>query len=136
MREEKSMWTYFKEFFTVNFANFEGRARRKEYWGVKLFFLLFMFPIAILLGVLSAFFGEWIIYLTYVVMIPLFIPSLALSVRRMHDIGKSGWLVLLGLIPFIGGIILFIFYVTEGDIGTNKYGLDPKDLNNNLNDII
>ncbi|WP_159295539.1 DUF805 domain-containing protein [Tenacibaculum maritimum] len=54
------------------------------------------------------------------------IPNIALSIRRLHDIGKSGWLLLLAFIPLIGGIYLLILFVTNGDSGNNEYGADPK----------
>ena len=63
-------------------------------------------------------------YIIYV--LATFIPGLAVSVRRLHDIGKSGWYFLLILIPCIGGIILLVFDVTAGDVGENEYGADPK----------
>jgi uncharacterized membrane protein YhaH (DUF805 family) len=56
----------------------------------------------------------------------LFIPGLAVAVRRLHDIGKSGWMILVALIPLIGGIWLLILLVKEGDSGSNEYGPDPK----------
>ena len=54
------------------------------------------------------------------------IPSLAVAVRRLHDINKSGWYILIGFIPFVGGIILLIWAVKEGDKGANQFGPDPK----------
>ena len=53
------------------------------------------------------------------------IPSLAVGVRRLHDTGKSGWYILIGLIPCVGGLILLVFFVTQGDMGDNEYGPDP-----------
>ena len=64
------------------------------------------------------------LYLIYVLAV--FIPSLAVAVRRLHDVGKSGWFYLISLIPLIGGIWLLILFVTEGDKGPNQYGPDPK----------
>lgn len=113
-----------------NYANFDGRARRQEYWMFVLFNLIFVFAIAMLSGVLAALFnapgfmGLYVIYLLGV-----FIPSLAVAVRRLHDTGKSGWFYLVGLIPLIGGIWLFVLFVTEGDKGPNEYGPDPKSEN-------
>ena len=54
------------------------------------------------------------------------IPSLAVGVRRLHDVGKSGWMLLLAFIPIIGAIWLFVLFVTEGDMGDNEYGMNPK----------
>lgn len=113
-----------------NYANFEGRARRQEYWMFVLFNLIFIIAIAMVSGFLAsifdapAFMGLYIIYV-----FGIFIPSLAVAVRRLHDTGKSGWFYLVGLIPLIGGIWLLILFVTEGDKGPNQYGPDPKSEN-------
>ncbi|MBO3097534.1 DUF805 domain-containing protein [Gelidibacter pelagius] len=110
-----------------NYANFNGRARREEYWMFVLFNVLFVIGIGIISGALAgmtdapAFMGIYFIYLLAV-----FIPSLAVAVRRLHDINKSGWFYLVGLIPFIGGIWLIVLFATEGDKGPNQYGRDPK----------
>ena len=112
-----------------NYANFNGRARRKEYWMFSLFFLLFALLAGFVIGILSAV-GEMAamiaIILTVVWYLAHIVPSLAVTVRRLHDTGKSGWLYLLVLIPYIGGLIIFIFTVLDGDKGDNAYGPDPK----------
>ncbi|WP_158847528.1 DUF805 domain-containing protein [Algibacter sp. L1A34] len=103
-----------------NYANFSGRARRKEYWMFFLLNMIFIYALAFISGALvavtesSAF---MIIYAAYA--FGVLIPSIAVSVRRMHDVGKSGWYL---LIP----IYSFILAVTEGDKGSNQYGEDPK----------
>ena len=110
-----------------NYANFEGRARRQEYWMFVLFNFLFIVAIALVSGVLSGLLeapGFMFLYLIYVLAV--FIPSLAVAVRRLHDVGKSGGFYLISLIPLIGGIWLLILFVTEGDKGPNQYGPDPK----------
>lgn len=96
-----------------NYANFNGRARRSEYW----YFALFHFIVLIILAFLSTYLGLTVLYLIYLLFA--FLPSLAVGVRRMHDVGKSGWFL---LIP----IYSLILACTEGDQGDNKYGLDPK----------
>ena len=130
----------YKKVVFENYANFRGRARRSEYW----YFTLSNFCALILLfvagGVIGAICAEpadgtvWglIIYFFYQVLI--FIPSLAVTVRRLHDIEKSGAALLLGLIP-VGGIILLVFTVTEGTRGKNRYGDDPKNLLEDLEEI-
>ncbi|WP_315969372.1 DUF805 domain-containing protein [Psychroserpens burtonensis] len=96
-----------------------------------LFNLIFVIAIAMVSGVLARlldapiFMGLYMIYVLGV-----FIPSLAVAVRRLHDIGKSGWFYFIGLIPLIGSIWLIILFVTEGDAGSNAYGPDPKSANN------
>jgi len=107
------------------YTDFEGRARRKEYWMFTLFHVIFIICAIITdvsLGLDST--GIGIVYLIYI--IATFIPSLAVTVRRLHDIDKSGFYVLISFIPFIGGIILLIFTLTEGRRGGNEYGPDPK----------
>lgn len=109
-----------------NYAVFSGRARRKEYW----MFVLFHFIISFVLALIDNFIGTGyeagggIISSLYALAV--FIPSLAVSVRRLHDIGKSGWWLLIGFIPLIGIIWLLILHATDSDYGDNKYGPNPK----------
>jgi len=110
-----------------NYANFSGRARRSEYWYFTLFNVLAIILLA-LLGLVTGIF--FVFYLVYI--IAMIIPSLAVSVRRLHDTGKSGWFILLGLVP-LGGLVLLVFYCIEGDRGPNEYGPDPK--NDNYNEF-
>ena len=104
-----------------NFANFGGRARRKEYWMFVLINLLISIGINVV---------QWLLgidyFLTLIYSIAIFIPSLAVLVRRLHDIGKSGLFLLLIFIPLIGALILLYFAIKEGDNGPNEYGPDPK----------
>lgn len=100
--------------------DFSGRARRTEYWMFTLFNLIF----SILANVIDVVIGLGILSVIYSLVV--FIPGLAVSVRRLHDINKSGWNILLALIPLVGAIILLVFFVKEGDKGRNTYGPDPK----------
>lgn len=110
-----------------NYANFKGRARRKEYW----MFVLFNIIISMLLSFLESSMSEstepggGYISLTYQILV--IIPSLAVAVRRMHDVGKSGWFI---LIP----IYNLILALTEGQKGSNQYGPDPKNPEAELTD--
>ncbi|MDV7140457.1 DUF805 domain-containing protein [Maribacter sp. TH_r10] len=109
------------------YADFNGRARRKEYWMFVLFNVLFAFIAMILDNVLGIAFeniGYGPIYGLYGLAV--FIPGLAVGVRRLHDTGKSGWMLLVGLIPIIGAIWLLVLMATDGDSGDNKYGQNPK----------
>ena len=120
-----------------NYAVFSGRARRTEYWMFILFNFIFA-SIAIFLdrmlgteytqggyGLGSSYgLGYGVIYTLYVLAVA--IPSLAVLVRRLHDIGKSGLWVFISLIPIIGAIWIIILAVTDGVSGSNKYGSDPK----------
>jgi len=103
-----------------NYANFKGRARRKEFW----MFVLFNFIISFTLGIVGYIIGTPLLSNLY--SLAIFIPSIAVAVRRLHDIGKSGWWLLIAFIPIIGFIWLIVLYATEGDSGPNEYGEDPK----------
>ncbi|MEE9271799.1 MAG: DUF805 domain-containing protein [Robiginitomaculum sp.] len=104
-----------------NYANFNGRASRSEYWWYTLailiveiifFALIEMTPVFAILGI---------------ALLGLFIPGIAVMIRRMHDLGKSGWFCLLGFIPIVSLLVLY-WYCLRGTVGPNQYGDDP--LNN------
>lgn len=112
-----------------NYANFSGRARRKEYWMFILFNFIFACAAAIADNILGITFGQigyGFLYFAYGLVT--FIPSTAVSVRRLHDVGKSGWFLLIALIPIIGAIWLLVLMCIDGDHGDNKYGPNPKEL--------
>lgn len=119
------------------YADFSGRARRTEYWMYTLFNIIFLIIAAVLDNVLGLKFSPEIpygyIYLLYALVT--LIPGLAVSVRRLHDIDKSGWFLFISLIPIIGGIWLLVLYCTEGTPGRNKYGVNPKEDYNEINEI-
>ncbi len=109
------------------YFDLEGRARRKEYWMFTLFNVIF----AIVLRFLDDLFGTVssdgrIGLFGGIYIIAVLIPSLAVSVRRLHDIGKSGWYYLIGLIPIVGPLILLVWFCTEGERNSNGWGEDPK----------
>ena len=109
------------------YADFGGRARRKEYWMFVLFNVIFAIVAMGLDNLLGITFGEipyGPIYAIYGLAV--FIPGLAVVVRRLHDIGKSGWWILITLIPLIGGIWMLVLLVTDSESGTNKWGPNPK----------
>ncbi len=114
-----------------NYANFSGRARRKEYWMFVLVQTIVMIGLMILDSVLGLDFELQGIslgygYLYLIGLIVHFIPSLAVLVRRLHDVGKSGWFYFIFLIPLIGVLWLLVLYCTEGQKQDNKWGPDPK----------
>ena len=114
-----------------NYANFSGRARRKEYWMFVLVQTIVMIGLMILDSVLGLDFELKGIslgygYLYLIGLIVHFIPSLAVLVRRLHDVGKSGWFYFIFLIPLIGVLWLLVLYCTEGQKQDNKWGPDPK----------
>ncbi|WP_088042794.1 DUF805 domain-containing protein [Bacillus sp. EAC] len=104
-----------------NYVGFSGRARRQEYW----MFFLFNFIITIVLSILESFLGLNGV-LTIIYGLFTLLPSLAVGVRRLHDSGKTGWWILIGLIPFIGTIILIIFFCLDSEEYDNQYGPNPK----------
>lgn len=116
------------------YADFSGRSRRTEYWMFTLGYVIAL----VILGVIMAIGGALgdsngvsglsvtAIAVLGVVVLALFIPSLAVQVRRFHDQDKSGWFVLLGFIPYIGGLIVIVFMCLPGTVGDNRFGPDPK----------
>jgi uncharacterized membrane protein YhaH (DUF805 family) len=103
------------------YATFSGRARRKEYW---MFFLINIL-IAIALAIVEAILGlPGILGGLYA--LALLIPGIAVTVRRLHDTGRTGWWILIALVPVIGFIILLVFMVLDSQPGDNAYGPNPK----------
>lgn len=113
-----------------NYAVFEGRARRKEYWMYTLYSFIIMVLAVLIDGLISSNEGglpAGVLFMIY--FFASIIPSLAVTVRRLHDTGKSGYWFFIYFVPLIGGIWLLILLITEGEVGPNKYGPDPKDEN-------
>ena len=106
-----------KSVILKNYVNFEGRATRAEFWWFFLFNLL--------VGLILSLFGKAGTTLQGIWSLAILLPQLGLSARRLHDIGKSGWLLLLGLIPIVGWVILIIWWAKEGDPNENEYGPVP-----------
>jgi uncharacterized membrane protein YhaH (DUF805 family) len=130
------MIEWYKKVVFDNYANFSGRARRSEYW----YFILMQIIIMIVAGIIDNMIGldfgtisNSPIYSLYILATTL--PGFALAVRRMHDLGKSGWFLLVFLIPFIGGLWLLILLCSEGEQGTNQYGVDPKNPQDEIDEI-
>ena len=103
--------------FIQNYTNFNGRSTRSEYWFTYLAFLI----VGSVLGLLSSFLSIFKI-LTGLLSLAILIPSLALSIRRLHDIGKSGWYLLMSLIPLVGAIIVLVFLCTPSQPQGNQWG--------------
>lgn len=130
------MIEWYKKVVFENYANFSGRARRSEYW----YFTLMSAIIAIILAVIDNTTG-----LTFgsasngilgtIYGLAVLLPGLAVAVRRLHDVGKSGWFFFIILIPIIGAIWLLVLFCTDGEQGTNKYGPDPKNESDEINEI-
>lgn len=121
---------WWKKVVFDNYANFNGRARRSEYWYFVLATIILIIPFYALLivGVVTQ--KEWLLIsggaVFFLGILGLIIPSLAVTVRRLHDINKSGWYYFVGFIPLVGGIITLVWSCTAGTPGPNEYGEDPK----------
>jgi uncharacterized membrane protein YhaH (DUF805 family) len=103
------------------YAVFTGRARRKEYWCFFLITLIISIILAVIDGILTA--G----LLGGLYMLAVLIPGIAVSVRRLHDSGRSAWWLLIGLVPLLGGIILLVFMALDSTPGENQFGPNPKE---------
>lgn len=109
------------------YVDFSGRARRKEYWMFILFNMIFLIIAAILdnvLGIAIEYLYYGPIYILYALAVLL--PGLAVAVRRLHDVGKSGFYVFINFIPIVGGIWFIVLMCTDGTPGENQYGPNPK----------
>jgi len=103
------------------YAEFSGRARRTELW----MFVLFNLVIGVGLNIVERIVhGPGILGGLY--SLAVLVPSLAVGVRRLHDTNRSGWWLLIGLVPLVGWIVLIVFYLQEGNHGANPFGPDPK----------
>lgn len=108
------------------YAEFTGRASRPEYWWFVLAQIVVMLVAMFLDSMLGTDFGGTgygLIYL--VVALGLLVPAIAVGIRRLHDTDRSGWWLLIALIPFVGAIILIVFLASEGNNGDNQYGPPP-----------
>ncbi|WP_444998280.1 DUF805 domain-containing protein [Aliikangiella sp. IMCC44359] len=101
------------------FADFNGRARRKEYWMFVLFYLI----IYIALNIIDSLLGTMFISLIFILV--MLIPSISIATRRLHDTSRSGWWQLLSLIPIVGGIVLIVFLAQDSH-AENSFGPNPK----------
>ena len=143
--QQKSLFTYWLECFTKHYADFSGRARRSEYWGTVLFNGLIQAGLSIILSIVATILFSSIEINGEVTFSPLFfllpdipiyiyglvwlLPGLAVAVRRLHDIGKSGWNLLWILLPIVGAIMLIYWYCQDSELGENKWGTNPKFVN-------
>jgi len=121
-----------------NFGSFSGRARRKEYWLYRLEIMIvgmiFAIPYALLrdtsstetLPETNSMLAILILVVVAILAVILTVVDLGVTVRRLHDTGRSGWWILIRLVPYIGGLVIFIFMVMDSEPGQNKYGPSPK----------
>lgn len=111
----KKMWQ--------NYATFSGRSRRSDYWYVYLVNIIISAALSILGNLVAA---QLFSLISSLYALATLIPGIALCVRRLHDIGKSGWYALFVLIPLVGAILLIIWLATDSQPGDNAYGPNPK----------
>jgi len=112
------------------YADFNGRSRRKEYWMFVLINLIISWSLALLdYAAGTSIFS----IVSTIYSLAIFVPALAVSVRRLHDIGKSGWYYLLVLLPIIGWIWLIVLFATDSEAGPNKWDQNPKEAGNDTN---
>lgn len=104
------------------YMDFNGRAPRSEYWYFGLAYTIVYIMVSIVGGLISQMAS---IVLTSLMCLGVLLPALAVGVRRLHDVNKSGWWLLIALIPLIGSLILLYFFVQKGTDGPNQYGADP-----------
>ena len=106
-----------------NYTNFSGRARRKEYW----YFVLVQMGLIIVAMILDAIIFNSETGLFYIVVVHgLFLPGLAVTIRRLHDTSRSGWWFLLSILPLIGSIVLLVFLASDTKLETNQWGPPAK----------
>ena len=113
---------WYLEALKNKYADFSGRAHRTEYW----MFVLINIIIIVVLSIIDAMITGGILQIVY--SLGVLIPSVAVAARRMHDTDRSGWMLLLGLIPLVG-LVLIYFLVLDSQPGPNKYGPNPKGVN-------
>jgi uncharacterized membrane protein YhaH (DUF805 family) len=116
---------WYKDVVTSKYVMFSGRASRSEFW----YFTLVNVIISAVLGVIDAILGtngSGIGLLGGLYSLAVLLPSIAVSIRRLHDTNRSGWWLLIGIIPIVGWIILIVWYVQDSDPGENQYGANPK----------
>ncbi|VXC91118.1 DUF805 domain-containing protein [Sphingomonas sp. AX6] len=120
------------------YAEFSGRSRRKEYWLFHLAIIVVFVAVVILFGGSGVLFDPYSVgssvtgVVVVIAALALVIPSLAVQVRRFHDQNRSGWFVLIGFIPYVGSLIVFIFILLPGTPGDNRFGPNPRE---NVDDV-
>lgn len=122
---------WFLDVIKNKYATFTGRARRQEFWMYVLVVVIIEIVLSILggiLGSISGALGTIISVIGGLFGLAILVPTLALWMRRLHDTGKSGWWLLISLVPVVGSIVLLIFALLDSQPGDNQYGPNPKGL--------
>ena len=111
-----------------NYVGFSGRSRRSEYWYFTLFYLVIAIVLSVLDGIVfgGSVDGNGTPVLSGLFMLAMLLPSIAVGIRRLHDTDRSGWWLLMGLVPLVGFIVLIVFFVQDSKPGDNRFGPNPK----------
>ena len=111
-----------------NYVGFSGRSRRSEYWYFTLFYLVIAIVLSVLDGIVfgGSVDGKGTPVLSGLFMLAMLLPSIAVGIRRLHDTDRSGWWLLMGLVPLVGVIVLIVFFVQDSKPGDNRFGPNPK----------
>jgi uncharacterized membrane protein YhaH (DUF805 family) len=117
---------WYKTVVMERYALFSGRAMRTEFWMFVLFNVIISFVLGIIDAILGLSSGDGVGLLGGLYSLAVLLPSIGVSIRRLHDTNRSGWWLLLSFIPILGWIALLIFYVQDSDPGDNQYGSNPK----------
>ncbi|EAQ6132235.1 DUF805 domain-containing protein [Salmonella enterica] len=127
MNNELSPLGLFKKVMFTDYFNINGRAPRREYWWYIAISLIIYFLLNIFASVFNYIFHTNLIYnIVSIYILLTVIPTITVGVRRLHDIGRTGWWWLANLVPGFGWVILLFFYCTDSEIGANKFGINPK----------
>ena len=119
-----------------NYVGFSGRARRREYWFFTLFSLLMTIALSILDLIIFNLSSETVLGMfTGAYALAVFIPTLAVAFRRLHDTGKSGWWLLINLVPGIGTFVFFVLLLLDSQPGENQWGPSPKAVKSELTNV-
>ncbi|WP_024546438.1 DUF805 domain-containing protein [Picosynechococcus sp. NKBG15041c] len=121
---DKGLFEEFKDYYInawLNYTNFSGRTRRKEFWYVFIVNLAISFALSVLE---QTFLGALASLLSIVYSLAFLLPGIALGIRRLHDTGRSGWWLLISLVPIIGAIVLIVFFASPSVSGQNQYNAD------------
>ena len=111
-----------------NYVGFSGRSRRSEYWYFTLFYLVIAIVLSVLDGIVfgGSVDGKGTPVLSGLFMLAMLLPSIAVGIRRLHDTDRSGWWLLMGLVPLVGVIVLIVFFVQDSKPDDNRFGPNPK----------
>ncbi len=124
-------YEYYLDVLQNKYADFDGRARRSEYWFFQLFNLIAIFALAMLAAMFRSDYGFIIVF---IYILGIIVPYFAVITRRLHDVGKSGWFYFVSFIPVIGPIWMLVLYCTDSEPGENIYGPNPKGIGNTHTD--